>query len=180
MNHAQHSHSSPLLNPNMMVPTGAPHPQQQQPSPPPLPHQPQPPPPLAQLHPGLHPHWATNVTSHLVSSHGGMQQFQVQLPPNPRQLERERAMYDKAVGVLNSLGNNQGPAQQGGETSWEFVGALANSEEARNPEKVGRYEGYIKNVNHHGHGFVSSPSFPDNDVFVHKKVMERYYGEIFF
>ncbi|CAD7947336.1 unnamed protein product [Amoebophrya sp. A25] len=77
--------------------------------------------------------------------------------------------------LLGASHGHYGPA--GGKGSfgrvWEFAGALPGSDEARYPDRIGDHEGYIKNVNSHGHGFVSSYSFHDTDVFVHKKVMDR-------
>lgn len=55
---------------------------------------------------------------------------------------------------------------------WELYGVMAGTPEAQDPAKVGNHEGFLKNINHHGHGFITCTDFPE-DVFVHKKVMER-------
>ncbi|CAD7974924.1 unnamed protein product, partial [Amoebophrya sp. A120] len=58
--------------------------------------------------------------------------------------------------------------------NWELTGVMPNSADARNPLAFNPdCEGCLKNTNTMGHGFLACPAFPGDDVFVHKKVMER-------
>lgn len=59
--------------------------------------------------------------------------------------------------------------------NWTLAGALPGSPEAKDPSVIGEFEGYIKNINLRGHGFIKCQEWQGlhGDVFVHNKVMRR-------